>query len=96
MLKDPPPLEILQARVRAPTALRTALRGWDCAMPKPDPSSSSLLEAGFELVKQYGGEGQVKLKVVVKIPGSWFGGGAEGSLSAGERRGLQNMQIFVR
>ena len=43
-------------------------------MPKPAPSSSSLLEAGFELVnvKQYGGEEQVKLKVVVKIPGSWF------------------------
>ena len=39
---------------------------------KPAPSSSSLLEAGFELVnvKQYGGEEQVKLKVVVKIPGS--------------------------
>ena len=55
-------------------------------MPKPTASSSSLLEAGFELVKQYGGEEQVKLKVVVKIPGSWFGGGAEGSLSAGERR----------
>ena len=33
-----------------------------------------MLEAGFELVnvKQYGGEEQVKLKVVVKIPGSWF------------------------
>ena len=56
----------------------------------PKPSSSSLqpgfVNAGFELVKQYGGEEQVKLKLVVKVPGSWFGGGAEGSMSASERR----------
>ena len=43
------------------------------------------LAAGFEFVKQYKGSEQVRLKVVCEIPGSWFGGGAEGSRTAQER-----------
>ena len=43
-------------------------------------------DSGFERIKQYPGDEQVRLKVVVEIPGSWFGSGALGSLTAGERR----------
>ena len=45
-----------------------------------------LLAAGFELIKQYSGDEQVRLKVVVEVPGSWFGGGALGTLTDGERK----------
>ena len=48
-------------------------------------SPSVLSAAGFELIKQYPGEEQVRLKVVVEIPGSWFGSGVAGSLTANER-----------
>ena len=35
----------------------------------------------------------MKLKVIVKVPGSWlFGGGAEGGLKAGERREFYEAQ----
>ena len=51
----------------------------------PSKDTPSVLAAGFELIKQYPGEEQVRLKVVVEIPGSWFGSGAAGSLNAGER-----------
>ena len=49
------------------------------------PPGASLLAAGFEIIKQYGGEEQVRLKVVIEVPGSWFGGGAEGALTAGDQ-----------
>ena len=42
----------------------------------PTKDTPSVLAAGFELIKQYPGEEQVRLKVVVEIPGSWFGSGA--------------------
>ena len=32
----------------------------------------SLEDAGFELIKQYDGKEQVRLKVVIEIPGSYF------------------------
>eukprot|EP00966_Prymnesium_polylepis_P104266 2414760-Prymnesium_polylepis.1 len=47
---------------------------------------NSLLAKGFELIKQYKGDEQVRLKVVIEVPGSWFGGGAAGSLTTGERK----------
>ena len=49
-------------------------------------ASGGILSHGFELIKQYKGDEQVRLKVIVEIPGSWFGGGAQGSLTAGERK----------
>jgi hypothetical protein len=54
-------------------------------MPKPG-AGRSLEAVGFEVIKQYDGQEQVDLKVEIEIPGSWFGGGAEGALTAGERR----------
>ena len=51
----------------------------------PTKDTPSVLAAGFELIKQYPGEEQVRLMVVVEIPGSWFGSGGAGSLNAGER-----------
>ena len=51
----------------------------------PTKDTPSVLAAGFELIKQYPGEEQVRLKVMVEIPGSWFGSGGAGSLNAGER-----------
>jgi hypothetical protein len=47
---------------------------------------NSLFAKGFELIKQYKGDEQVRLKVVIEVPGSWFGGGAAGSLTTGERK----------
>ena len=41
---------------------------------------------GFDVITQYGGQEQVDLVVEIEVPGSWFGGGAEGSLTAAERR----------
>ena len=61
------------------------------SMP-PSKASPSVLGAGFELIKQYGGEEQVRLKVVVEMPGSWFGSGAAGSLNAGERAEMYKAQ----
>ena len=52
---------------------------------KRTASPSVLSATGFELIKQYPGEEQVRLKVVVEIPGSWFGSGVAGSLTANER-----------
>ena len=36
----------------------------------PTKDTPSVLAAGFELIKHYPGEEQVRLKVVVEIPGS--------------------------
>ena len=41
--------------------------------------------AGFDIITQYKGQEQVDLSVVVQIPGSWFGSGAQGALTAAER-----------
>ena len=38
------------------------------------------------LFKHYPGQQQVDLSTKVRIPGSWFSGGAEGGLSAAERK----------
>ena len=48
--------------------------------------ADGILSHGFQLIKQYKGDEQVRLKVMVEIPGSWFGGGPDGSLTAGERK----------
>lgn len=55
-------------------------------MPNSGVVGRTLEAAGFELIKQYDGQEQVDLKVEVEIPGSWFGGGSAGALTAGERR----------
>ena len=51
-----------------------------------------LTSLGVQVIKQYPGQEQVDLKVVVQIPGSWFGGTASGALSASERRELYEAQ----
>ena len=43
-------------------------------------TAPSVLTAGFELIKQYGGEEQARLQVPIDIPGSWFGAGDSGAL----------------
>ena len=50
------------------------------------PPNAKTNPLGFEVITQYGGQEQVDLVVEIEIPGSWFGGGAEGSLSSAERR----------
>ena len=44
-------------------------------------TAPSVLTAGFELIKQYGGEEQARLQVPIDIPGSWFGAGDSGALT---------------
>ena len=60
-------------------------------MPKrsaPPPSAVRTLDAvGIDRIEQYDGKEQVtELSVIVEVPGSWFGAGAEGALTDGERR----------
>ena len=61
----------------------------------PKASTQSDLGAGFERIKQYPGEEQVRLSVIVNIPGGWFGGGDEGSLTARERKDYYESQAAV-
>ena len=58
-------------------------------LSKPN-KQTSVLAAGFEIIKQYPGEEQVRLKVVVEIPGSWFGG----ALTTNERRDKYHLYPF--
>lgn len=51
-----------------------------------------LSSLGVQVIKQYPGQEQVDVKVVVQIPGSWFGGTASGALNASERRELFEAQ----
>lgn len=51
-----------------------------------DVVGASLLAKGFEIIKQYPGPEQVELAVVINIPGSWFGAGAQGGLTASEKK----------
>ena len=43
--------------------------------PKGRLAEPSVLAAGFELIKQYPGEEQMRLRAIIQmiIPGSWFG-----------------------
>ena len=50
------------------------------------PASGQLRALGVEIIHQYAGQEQVDLAVIVDIPGSWFGAGADGALGASERR----------
>ena len=50
-----------------------------------DAPSTLQAHAGFDIITQYKGQEQVDLSVVVQIPGSWFGSGAQGALTAAER-----------
>jgi hypothetical protein len=47
---------------------------------------------GVDIIKQYLGPEQIELKVTVQIPGSWFGGSAQGALTASERRDYYEAQ----
>ena len=51
----------------------------------PKPVSPRKGIAGL-LFKQYPGQQQVDLKVKIHIPGSWFGAGESGSLTASEKK----------
>lgn len=51
--------------------------------PSPRRPVRSMEEFTF---KRYPGDEQVEMHVRIEVPGSWFGDGANGSLSAGERR----------
>ena len=55
-------------------------------MPKAAAGPMLSAFSGFDLIKQYPAEEQVRLKVVIDVPGSWFGAGQLGSLSASERK----------
>ena len=47
------------------------LAGAQKRMRKKAESPSVLGSSGFEIIKQYGGEEHVRLRVIVEIPGSW-------------------------
>ena len=49
--------------------------------PKPPPAGE-ITAFGVDIIKQYPGQEQVDLSVLVEIPGSWFGG----ALTTNERR----------
>ena len=49
--------------------------------PKP-PAAGEITAFGVDIIKQYPGQEQVDLSVLVEIPGSWFGG----ALTTNERR----------
>ena len=55
-------------------------------------TAPSVLSAGFELIKQYGGEEQAQLQVPIDIPGSWFGAGDSGALTTAERKDKYEVQ----
>ena len=59
-------------------------------MPKksvPAVAAAGQLGAlGVEIITQYGGQEQVDLAVIVDIPGSWFGAGADGALAPSEKK----------
>ena len=61
-------------------------------MPPKVYKDTALTGAGFELIKQYGGEEQARLKVPIEIPGSWFGSGASGTLTTAERKEKYEVQ----
>ena len=50
------------------------------------PLAAKTNSLGFDVITQYDGQEQVDLVVEIEVPGSWFGGGAEGSLTAAERK----------
>ena len=50
------------------------------------PPAAKINALGFDVITQYDGQEQVDLIVEIDIPGSWFGGGTQGSLTAAERR----------
>lgn len=50
------------------------------------PPAAKTNALGFDVITQYDGQEQVDLVVEIEIPGSWFGGGAQGSLTTAERR----------
>ena len=50
------------------------------------PLAAKTNPLGFDVITQYDGQEQVDLAVEIEIPGSWFGGGAQGSLTTAERR----------
>lgn len=54
--------------------------------PAPAPATTVRNSLAAIVFKQYPGQQQVDLGVVVDVPGSWFGEGAAGILSAAERR----------
>ena len=47
---------------------------------------AAAMERFVEVVKQYPGQQQVDLAVEIEVPGSWFGAGPMGSLTATEQR----------
>ena len=59
------------------------------------PGGEGLLAKGFELIKQYKGDEQVRKQVVIEVPGSWFSGGAQGALTTGERKEKYDGCIFA-
>ena len=56
---------------------------WPMAVARRPLTQTAL---GVDIIKQYLGHEQIELKVTVQIPGSWFGGSAQGALTASERR----------
>ena len=50
------------------------------------PASGQLGALGVEIITQYAGQEQVDLAVLVDVPGSWFGAGADGGLAAAEKK----------
>ena len=50
------------------------------------PASGQLGALGVEIITQYAGQEQVDLAVLVDVPGSWFGAGADSGLAAAEKK----------
>jgi len=51
-----------------------------------ETAASTVMDRYVELVKQWPGQQQVNLAVEIQVPGSWFGVGPMGCLTATERR----------
>jgi hypothetical protein len=62
---------------------------WPMAVARRPLTQTAL---GVDITKQYLEHEQIELKVTVQIPGSWFGGSAQGALTAIERRDYYEAQ----
>ncbi len=55
---------------------------------------AATMERFVTVVKQYPGQQQVDLAVEIEVPGSWFGAGPMGSLTATEQRSDNGDPIY--
>ena len=86
------PVSVLACDVRQPIEnlrARTGIQLFHGTTQKKnsmETAASTVMDRYVEMVKQWPGQQQVNLAVEIQVPGSWFGVGPMGCLTATERR----------